>query len=1085
MTQIQRAAYRLHIFRHPETSYGRNESMAVLFGALSLDQIHTSYWILASLGAVIVVVGLLQTSGFIDWVLGTVSRMVRGIVRTGFRIWARTLSWTGWLGLIVLCTGLIVGCVECIGTGLPWIAVPVAALLIAAGAVTCLAYMYISVERYEVGRGFKALYNPEKGQQLAVDLIRYGPNLGVLTLASAAAVTVFSFALLNLALYESGGQSWYQFTDPDAHPVYLDFLAYTFVNLLRIVDVFDLAKSYEFLSVSLIRPVGKPASLLMTGFRSFFMLVLLQQIFASVRQGRLLADTVSDFWSPHVPIRERARSVLPQFGHDAVVPVLVALRSTATLTLEQRELLPVVLAGIGPAAIPGLLRHLHDRHETTRIVTAVALGLLKVRDAVPDLARLSDDPSESVRLAVAEALGRIGEAHATQNASSASIQSVRWWKRAARRIRYPLGQRRKPGYGKEVELAVELLRTALRDPSPAVRGRAATATGQIGSMAAEATEELIELLRADTDDVRIEAATALGQIRTSGTVAISALVLALADPTPEVRTAAANSLGEYRATAADAVSGLIGLLQDTNEAVRTAAAEAIARIGVQNEQATQQLLNGLSSEDNVVRAQTAESLGRIGMAAETAAPALAVALTDTNDRVRAKAAEALGRIGASAAPAAVPALMRLLRDEDNWVRALAAEALGEMGEAAENASPALLRSLQHANPHVRANAAESLGKLRSELSRIPLEVACTDPDTNVRAKAVQAVSRLVPLGSTTKNVLMAALTDPAPEVRSLAAEGVAEWAADWPESVGAIVALVADGNSDVAASALEALHKFQSYPDEAVEAVLVRLRDPNDTWIQSVAALTISRMGKIATGAGADLALVASTGDVELRQAAMRAMAILEPEEALGAFLVGLHDAEADVRKVASAGLQKLGRVPESGIDVVIEALRDPDIRVRTTIASVLGRLDPVPSAAIPFLIENTSAASDDGLRLASTIALRAAGSDVPKRVMVSLLKDANLRVRLTAASAVLSGETDHEDAAVVIREALNDKNPRLRELALSLIEPLGSEIPTFLNDLESTRTVETDGGIRERIERLIAAIPVPAKLELLPTATG
>ena len=43
----------------------------------------------------------------------------------------------------------------------------------------------------------------------------------------------------------------------------------------------------------------------------------------------------------------------------------------------------MVLAGIGPAAIPRLMRHLHDSHEPTRAVTATALGLLKVRAAIP------------------------------------------------------------------------------------------------------------------------------------------------------------------------------------------------------------------------------------------------------------------------------------------------------------------------------------------------------------------------------------------------------------------------------------------------------------------------------------------------------------------------------------------------------------------------------------------------------------------------------------------------------------------------------------------------------------------------------
>lgn len=1054
------------------------------FAAIALDQIHSTYLILAIIGGIAAAAGALQAVGFIGWVAGAVARTIRACVRLGFRTWERSLSWAGWLGFLSLTGFILALSLWTIDHGFPYLAVPAAALLIAAGTVTCLAYMHVSVERYEVGRGFKVLHSPEKGQELAVDLLRHGPHLGVPMLGSAAATTVLSFALLNLALYESGGQTWYQFSDPDAQPGYLDFLAYTFVNLLRVVDVFDMAKTYQFLSVSLIRPVGKPASLLLVGFKSFFTLVLLQQVFASLRQGWLLAETVTDFWSAHAPVRERARSVLPQFGPDAVVPILVALRSAAMLTQEQRDQLPVVLAGIGPTAIPGLLRHLHDRHETSRAVTAAALGLLKVREAVPHLGRLADDPSESVRLNVVEALGRIGEAHATRNGRAATeptpARRAKWWIRSARWLRRPLARRRETERGDELVHAVELLRTALQDTSPAVRGRAAMAAGRIGPTASVAADSLLGLLRTDVDDIRIHAAAALGQIRPANGEAIPALTAALADASPAIRVAAAKALGEFRESAADGVSTLVGLLQDGNEEVRIAAAEAIARIGVPDEGSTQLLVDGLSSADNVVRAQTAESLGRIGVAAETAAPALAEALADTNDRVRAKAAEALGRIGEAAAPAAVPALMRLLRDEDNWVRALAAEALGEMGAAAENAAPALLRSLGHANPHVRGNAAESLGKLRSENARPHLEAACSDPDAGVRVKAVRSVGRVGPLTASTRLVLIAATADAAPEVRASAADGIAEWAADWPEAVDPVVALVADGNSEVAEHALQALHKFADYPESAIEAVLARLRDANDTWIQSAAALTLSRMGPSALRAGADLARVALTGDVELRQAAMRALAILQPEEAVSAFLGGLRDAEAEVRKMAAAGLQKVGRVPDDGMGVVIEALRDPDIRVRTTIASVLGRLDPVPPSAIPYLVENTTPAEDDALRLAAAIALRSARSAVPESIMVNLLKDANLRVRLVAASAILANDAGQEDAGIVVREAMADKNPRVRELALTLIEPLRSGIASFAEILESARAEETDGAILERIERMLGTraeplVPLPA----------
>ena len=102
--------------------------------------------------------------------------------------------------------------------------------------------------------------------------------------------------------------------DEQEGPGYADFLAYALINLLGIVDVLDLAQSHHFLRAAYVRQAAWPAATLLAVFKAFFTLVLLQQIFASLRQGRLLAETITDFWSPHEPIHERPRNALPQYG---------------------------------------------------------------------------------------------------------------------------------------------------------------------------------------------------------------------------------------------------------------------------------------------------------------------------------------------------------------------------------------------------------------------------------------------------------------------------------------------------------------------------------------------------------------------------------------------------------------------------------------------------------------------------------------------------------------------------------------------------------------------------------------------------
>ncbi len=85
-------------------------------------------------------------------------------------------------------------------------------------------------------------------------------------------------------------------------------------RFLGLIDVLDLARSHHILGTSFVRPAAWPASALLAGFKLFFTFVLLHQIFASLRQGKLLAETIADFWSPHEPIHDRACSALPIYG---------------------------------------------------------------------------------------------------------------------------------------------------------------------------------------------------------------------------------------------------------------------------------------------------------------------------------------------------------------------------------------------------------------------------------------------------------------------------------------------------------------------------------------------------------------------------------------------------------------------------------------------------------------------------------------------------------------------------------------------------------------------------------------------------
>jgi HEAT repeat protein len=1027
-----------------------------LFGRL--EQTQTSYLLLAILAGTLAAAAILYQVGIMGWVLRGVGQVVRGVIGEGFLLWERSLAWASWQEFLVVVCGLfLLGGLA--GGRLPGLRVVCGLATLGIGAVACLAYMCIDLERNEVERGHKAVHNPLKGQMLARNLERYGKQVGIPLLIAAAVSLIGGFAFLNQGLYETIGQNWYQIADLHRRPIYVDFLAYALTKILGLIDVLDLARSHHILGTAFVRPAAWPASALLAGFKVFFTFVLLHQIFASLRQGKLLAETIADFWSPHEPIHDRACGALPIYGTVAIGPFLGSLRLVPSLTKEQRTEIPLILETIGPSIIPALVRHLRDQDDDVRAIAAAALGHLHALETVPVLAELANDPSDVVRQSVVAALGSLGCPSTGSGRNHRGLGRKRgflgraiwrsvWWKK--RPAPKPPAD--------PIELAVATLEFALADPSAAVRAEAALALGRIGPDAAAAAPRLIDLFQEGDEMVRCQAAQALGEIGEVDGATAAALVGLLGDASATVRVSAAQALGALRKAAAPWVTALVPLLQDRDESVRKAAALAISQVGTLDHAATDHLTLGLGSRDNVVRAQTAEALGTIGAAAEQAAPALVQATTDGNDRVRAKAVEALGKIGEPAAAIAVPGLVRALVDRDNWVSALAAEALGEMGNLADGAIPALVRSLSHPNAEVRRNSAEALGKMNgvAAAARPSLEKSARDLDGGVRSQAIRALGAIGSPTPTSTQVVLAGLQDLDPQVRAAAIESVGQWGEASTAVVSTMFLLLEDANDQVKVQVTKVLPRLAGATPEVIDGLCRRLLEDDSDWVQLYAALALGKLGHAAAAAGASLLRAAQTGEVSVREQAMRAIAMIQPPETTEALAAGLNDVCGDIRRVASAGWMNAAAISEEAIPALIEGLRDPEVQVRANCAHALARLDVIPAAAIPLLIECTADANE-GLRMSAARALKLAPAESVVDVMQHLLVDPNSRVRLIAASSLLVAEPGNILAGAVLAESLEDPVLRVQEAALILLDSLGEGGIALLEELKETNRQNQD----------------------------
>jgi HEAT repeat protein len=1050
-------------------------TMSNLTSILDFDHIGSAYLVLLSFVVLAALGGLLVWIGLVGRVVALASLLVQTTIAVGFRTWVRCLSWAPWPVFVALVAAILsLDLLE--ARQLPPLSIPTGLILLFLGITTCLAYMYIDVERYEVARGYKALHNPLKGQKLATNLVRYGSRVGVPMLASASAATIVGFAMLNQGLYETVGRAWYQVPNPEDIG-YADFLVYTLMNLLGVVDLLHIASSYHILPAEVIHQKAWPASTLLTLFKSFFTVILLQQVFASVRRGRLLTETIGDFWSPHAPIHERARVSLPQHGPGVVRPLLMSVRAIDILTAEQRVYLARILADVGPSAIPILTRALRDPHSEVRGVAVSALGQLHAIDVIGRLVALADDADDWVRQCLAEALGRIGSAQGRTRRRRVVCRTIRrswlgWWLNFL-----PGGSRQPVAHENPIPLAIATLRAALNDPTVAVRTAAATSLGQLGTVAEEAAPDLLKLLSDADENVRCQAAEALALVKGPLEPTLAALSVLLTEASARLRCAAASALGQLGKEAAPAVTALVPLLEDAEESVRTAAAEAISKIGTLPEEALQSLSQGLKSSDNTVRAHTAAALGEIGSAAAEATPALAEALTDENDRVRAKAAKALGQLGEGAAEA-VPVLVKALRDPDNWVSALAAEALGEIGDSATHAVPALIRALRHANPRVRANAAGALGKMGPlATAALPaLDIATRDADDDVRIQALSALGDIRGNDPHLRAAVRAALQDANPKVRAAATEVVGR-CADLHDEVPALLATFEGANDEVKVSLARALGRIGATTVGVLDC-LGQMLSESSAPVQSQAAQSLGQLGREAAPAGEALSRLSQGGEAEVRDQALRAMARIQPPQAISAFLAGLHDPRPETRKLASAGLILADELPPEVIKALIEALHDPEIPVCANAARVLARLPELPAEAIEPLLEAAGNA-DDKIRLNAALALQRAPLAQARPAFRRLLTDTNPRMRLLAAGSLLDDEASAADAAEILARAITDPALPIRRAAEEWIHAhhAGNEHLTraLQKRMEAETDPETIGLLYEAMEEMTQAAPTSA----------
>ena len=457
--------------------------------------------------------------------------------------------------------------------------------------------------------------------------------------------------------------------------------------------------------------------------------------------------------------------------------------------------------------------------------------------------------------------------------------------------------------------------------------------------------------------------------------------------------------------------------------------------------------------------------------APTPVPDLTAFLADSEGRVRRRAALAIGRVGLRDGVAPVAAL---LADPDVHVRQMAAFALGLIGDASGTA--ALTKALSDADPLVRGKAAEALGQIGAkdvaaaigtfarDLVRHPAVTSMSPDDEKwpggAEAEALKlALFALVRLGA--YDPLAAAVVENG--------RPVSNW---WP-----------------IAFALQRINDPRAVP------ALTALAKGPGKYTVSFAARGLGG-SKDPSAAAALLPLLDRSRPLEVKVAAVRAVAQLNAESAVDPLLALVNDTDVDpnlkLEVVTALGTMRAA----SGLAVVQDLMTDPWPVMRIAATRAAARIDPDT-----FLLVLASLEPDRDWTVRSAFAgvlatmppeaavdrVRAMLEDEDKRVwpaamralvqlkvpdapamLLAKVKEPDFAVR--AAVSTLIGEVKPEGGAAALREAYKIAQPDLSYLArTAAMEALVKFGPAEATETLKLALADKEWAVRVRAAELLA----------------
>jgi len=537
--------------------------------------------------------------------------------------------------------------------------------------------------------------------------------------------------------------------------------------------------------------------------------------------------------------------------------------------------------------------------------------------------------------------------------------------------------------------------------------------------------------------VREWAANTLGSVRPVLPAAAEALGAALEDEDANVAAAAARALSKLGVHGRSQVPRLIRLLEHPQADRRLSAAGALIAVGTAGDarRTLRPLVRELHAEADDFggyvrpRERALELLGRLGTPARGAVPdVVSVLRENVGPDLCAAAAEALLSIDRrTAVRVALPVLLKQLKmywENHEPCPAAIFRAVGAFGPSAGDAVPALLQRLsQEPSSLARRQAAAAVALVRVDrAAAAKCDAALADLMVQLSKVPPPFVPKLGVLGVRARDVVefMGEATDllslevvpSAPDDGAASAEAAAALRRLGRAAVPVLMSKVRDRemfDNGVAAAAARLLAEMGA---PGVHALL-RLTGHHDREIRgrAVVALRYVRPGELGRAVRELVRIIGDESESHVFLAAVDSLSVVAPSagvrdvEVVGPLVELLGQESRSLRVAAAEALAALGPEGIEALPALRRALRDPHWRVRYSALLALGRMGP---AAEPDLL---GALNDEDywMRMAAVdgLARRAAARPEVAAALRRMLDDPAPQVRVEAARALIRARAD------------------------------------------------------------------------------